>query len=94
MHQAESTTKHKLQLEVRNMLSEKRYGEVISVFEEKGIQLNENDIRLYADVFEVIAHFINDKLTTKEMMEAYDFLSDVILNRRPDTKVHVEKKIE
>ena len=92
MHQAESTTKHKLQLEVRNMLSEKRYGEVISIFEEKGIQLNENDIRLYADVFEVIAHFINDKLTTKEMIEAYDFLSDVILNRRPDTKVHVEKK--
>lgn len=74
------------------MLSEKRYVEVISVFEEKGIELTDEDVRLYADVFEVISHFTNNKLTSREMIEVYDFLSDVVLNRRPDIKIHVEKK--
>ncbi|MBQ4518023.1 MAG: hypothetical protein II997_05515 [Clostridia bacterium] len=73
------------------MLNEKRYIEVKNVFAEHGVELTESDIRLYADVFEIIAHYVNDKLTTREIMEAYDFLSDVILNRRPDIKVHVEK---
>ena len=74
------------------MLSEKRYEEVKTVFAEKGIELTEYDIRLYSDVFEIIAYYISNKLTTKEMVEAYDFLSDIILNRRPDVKVYVEKK--
>lgn len=74
------------------MLSEKRYKEVKNIFEEKGVGLTENDIKLYADVFEIIAHYVNHKLTTREMMEVYDFLSDVILNRRPDIKIHVDKK--
>lgn len=74
------------------MLSEKRYVEVKNIFEEKTIELNEDEIILYADVFEIIAYYINDKLTTKEIIEAYDFLSDVILNKHPDIRVHVEKK--
>ena len=74
------------------MLSENRYIEVKNVFAKRGIKLTESDIRLYADVFEIIAYYVNDKLTTREIMEAYDFLSDVILNRRPDIKVNVSKK--
>ena len=74
------------------MLREKRYEEVKNIFEEKGVDLTENDIKLYANAFEIIAHYVNHKLTTREIMEVYDFLSDVILNRRPDIKIHVEKK--
>ena len=41
------------------MLREKRYEEVKNIFEEKGVDLTENDIKLYANAFEIIAHYVN-----------------------------------
>ena len=56
------------------MLSEKRYDSIKRIFAEKRICLSEEDLRIYADVFEIISHYINNKLTDEEMIESYDFL--------------------
>lgn len=74
------------------MLSEKRYDSIKRIFAEKRICLSEEDLRIYADVFEIISHYINNKLTDEEMIESYDFLSDVIKNQRPEITLHVERK--
>ena len=37
------------------MLNENRYNSVKAIFQEKGVSLSENDVQLYADVFEIIA---------------------------------------
>lgn len=74
------------------MLNENRYNSVKAIFQEKGVSLSENDVQLYADVFEIIAQLTNGKLTDREIMDAYDFLSDLILNNRPGTFEHVKKE--
>lgn len=74
------------------LLNENRYESIKNVFKEKNIQISETDLLIYANVFEIISYFVNNKLTNTEMIEAYDLLSDLILNKRPDIRVYVEKK--
>lgn len=71
------------------IINYKRYEGVKSLFSLHGIELSEKDIALYANVFEIISQFVNGKLTDEEIMTAYDFLSDVVMNRRPDIAIDV-----
>ena len=52
----------------------------------------ESDTKIYANVFEVIAYFVNNKLTDEEMFLAYDFLSDFLLNKKVEYNVFVSKE--
>ena len=56
--------------------------EARALFKENSIQLGERDIFLYGNAFEIISSLIHGKLTTREIFEAFDFLSDLILNKK------------
>ena len=67
-----------------NLLNEKRFAEVKLLFEKENLPLSEREIKIYSNVFEIISIYIHNKLTNEEILHAYDFLSDVMLNNRPD----------
>lgn len=82
------------------MLSEQRYKEVKAVFQKQnatilaeGVEVppTEIDIRLNADLFEVIGHFTHNKLTTEEMFNAFDFLNDVLQYKKAKYAMPVGK---
>ena len=65
-----------------NLINENRYEVTKQLFEKHNIDMPESDTKIYANVFEVIAYFVNNKLTDEEMFLAYDFLSDFLLNKK------------
>lgn len=74
------------------LINEKRYEVTKQLFEKHNIDLPESDIKLYANVFEVIAYFINNKLTDEEMFTAYDFLSDFLENKKVEYNAFVSQE--
>lgn len=63
------------------MINTLRYQDVKKIFEKNKVALAEADIRLYADMFEIIAQLTNGKLTNEEMFSSFDFLSNLILGK-------------
>lgn len=75
------------------LLSEKRFDEVKELFIKYDVGLSSySDIMLYANAFEIISEFTHHKLTTTDIFHAYDFISDVALNKRMDIIAHVAKE--
>ena len=75
-----------------NLLNPKRYDDVNQLLQERGIALQEEDRRCVANTFEIISSFVHGKLTTAEIFSAYDLLSDVMKNDRPDIVAYVKKE--
>ena len=75
-----------------NLINENRYEVTKQLFEKHNIDMPESDTKIYANVFEVIAYFVNNKLTDEEMFLAYDFLSDFLLNKKVEYNVFVSKE--
>lgn len=73
------------------MLNLKRYHSIDSIFKSMNIQLADRDVILYADAFEILAAFLNNKLSDLEMVKVVDFLGDVITEKAPRVVVHVSK---
>ena len=73
------------------MLNAERYSSIAAIFRDKGIQLSDRDVMLYADAFEIIAFFLKEKLSNEEMVCVVDFLSDVITNKAPHVVAFVPK---
>lgn len=74
------------------VLNYHRYQELQQIMQENGVLLDDSDIALYADLFEIIGVFIQNKLTTQELFEAYDFLSDLIQGNLPQHAAFVSKE--
>ena len=74
------------------IISEKRHLETKKLMADNNVNLSEDDYIIYSNVFEIISMFTNGKLTTREIFTAYDVLSDVIMNRRPDMVSFVAKE--
>lgn len=74
------------------LINEKRYEITKQLFEKHNIDMSESDTRIYANVFEVIAYFVNNKLTDEEMLTAFDFLADFLLNEKVEYCVYVSKE--
>ena len=74
------------------ILNNDRFIELKTLFVKNNVNLAEKDMALYANAFEIISEFINNKLTTEELFVVYDLLSDVINNRRPDIAVNIRKE--
>lgn len=75
-----------------NLINEKRYEITKQIFDKHNIDMPEYDTKLYANVFEVISYFVNNKLTDEEIFTAYDFLSDFLLNKKVEYNVFVSKE--
>ena len=75
-----------------NLINGNRYEVTKQLFEKHNIDMPESDTKIYANVFEVIAYFVNNKLTDEEMFLAYDFLSDFLLNKKVEYNVFVSKE--
>lgn len=74
------------------MLSEAMYKEVKRLFHENEIEMENFEIELYANMFEIISIFTSRKLSVEEIFTSYDFLSDILHNRVPEFAVHVPKE--
>ncbi len=74
------------------MLNTKRYNSIKQIMQENGICLEESDLCLYADMFEIIASLTGNKLSDLEMFQIYDILSDAITNKRQDLVEYVAKQ--
>ena len=61
-------------------------------FEEQHIELSEEEISAYADMFDVIYEFVHYKLSIDDLFSAYDFLGDVITGREPEFAIAVPKE--
>lgn len=53
------------------MLNSVRYHSIKALFTERNISLCDEDVLMYADMFEIIAQFVHGKLTDVEMMDAH-----------------------
>lgn len=73
------------------MSVEQMKNELSAIFKKYDLTLNDNYLNLNAQMFEVIRQLTHDKLSTSEMFNAYDFLSDVILQKKPQVAVCVLK---
>ena len=73
------------------MLNLKRYHSIDSIFKTMNIQLSDRDVMLYADAFEILATFLDNKLSDLEMVKVVDFLGDVITGKVPRVAFHVSK---
>jgi len=65
------------------MINPERYSEVKDYIENGRFDLTDNEIQLNADMIEIIGQLTNNKLSTKELLETVDFLSDLIKNKNP-----------
>lgn len=74
------------------LISEKRYETTKRIFEKYDIVLPSEIIKEYSNVFEVIAHFVNNKLSDEEIFTAYVFLNNFLLNKEAKYNVFVSKK--
>ena len=74
------------------VLNNRRYVEVRALLEKCGISLSEEYYECLANVFEIISVFVNGKLSNQEILRAYDLLSDVMKNDRPDIVAYVSKE--
>lgn len=74
------------------MINKNRYDSIKIIFQNKGLSLSEEGIKLYANFFEVISHFTNGKLSNLEMIEAFDFLNDLITQKFPQFAINVSQK--
>ena len=68
------------------------YNQVKCLFEENGIELTDREIGMYADMLTIISGFTSDKLTLEELFTSYDFLSDLLFDRRPEFQINVKKE--
>ena len=50
-----------------NLINENKYEVTKQLFEKHNIDMPESDTKIYASVFEVIAYFVNNKLTDEEI---------------------------
>lgn len=74
------------------IISQTRYESIKQLFIANEIDMSDREIGIYANVFEIISYFVNGKLTDEEMFMAYDFLSDLIVDKLPKYAVHVPKE--
>ena len=74
------------------VINKERYEKVVELFCSKNVNLSDNEIKIYSNVFEIISQFTHNKLTNEEIFAVYDLLSDVITNNRPDIVSHVSKE--
>ncbi|MBR4862657.1 MAG: hypothetical protein IKU09_10710 [Firmicutes bacterium] len=68
------------------------YDEIKRIFAEKNIEMSEHEIGLYANMFKVITEFTSNKLSVEDIFTSYDFLSDLLFDRRPEFAIHVKKE--
>lgn len=73
------------------MISQSRYESIKREFTERNVEMPDEYIRLNANMFEFIAKFTNNKLSDSEMLDAFDYLSDVILGNKPEVAIMVPK---
>ena len=74
------------------ILNTERFETLKNMFAQNNIDLTENDIAIYSNVFEIISQFVHHKLTNEEIFVVYDLLSDVVKNDRPDIIAHVSRE--
>lgn len=74
------------------VLSPKRFDEVNKLLREEGFSLSEENLQCLSNVFEIVSTFVHGKLSNKEILHAYDLLSDVMKNDRPDIVAYVPKE--
>lgn len=65
------------------MISKKRYDSLKAIFESKNIFLEDKEIILNSNRFEVAAYLTNNKLTDLEMFQVIGFLQDLIRDYIP-----------
>lgn len=68
-----------------------RFNELKSILEKKKISLSDSDILAYSQLFEALSELLHNKLTTCELLETYDFLSDLIEGKKPQIALSVPK---
>ena len=68
-----------------------RYEELKYIFNEKKISISDSDMKLYASMFDIISIFVHGKLTTWELVESFDFLSDLLMGKKPQYAVSIPK---
>jgi hypothetical protein len=65
--------------------------ELRRVFKENNVDLNETNIMYYGKAFMIISSLLHDKLSVSEIFEAYDYLSDLVLENKPQFAAFVPK---
>lgn len=62
------------------------------LFRKYGISLPKEGVEIYSNVFEICSRFVEEKLSTEEILRTYDLLSDVMKGDRPDIAANVPKE--
>ena len=57
-----------------------------------GYDLTDSDITLNVTALNIVSTLIHDKLIARDLIEAYDFLSDVIQEKKPAYAIYVPKQ--
>ena len=60
------------------MISIERYKETLAFFDENEIDLPDEIKEKYSDFAEIVGQYINNKLTTEEIIESSDWLTNLI----------------
>ena len=74
------------------VLNNTRYAEVRELVGNSSGSLPEEYYECLANVFEIFSTFVNGKLSNQEILLAYDLISDVMKNKRPDLVVYVSEE--
>lgn len=73
------------------ILNRQRYQILKDLFYQNKINLSDEEIAIYSNVFEIISQFIHNKLSTEELFVVYDYLSDVLQGKKTEIAVSVPK---
>lgn len=73
------------------MISVERYKETLAFFDEKEIDLPDEIKEKYSDFTEIVGQYINNKLTTEEIIESSDWLTNLIHGEMPQLLLEVDK---
>ena len=76
---------------MREMISVERYKETLAFFDEKEIDLPDEIKEKYSDFAEIVGQYINNKLTTEEIIESSDWLTNLIHGEMPQLLLEVDK---
>ncbi len=68
------------------IINKHRVEDIKELLVNKGIDLPESDYLLYGNMFEIIARFIDNKVNNIVMVDAYDRLSDALLDKTKTQK--------
>ena len=63
--------------------------EVEDYFESAGIPVREGDLHYYVDFFRIASELSGHKLDKWELLEAFDFIREMLLGRKPEIVQHL-----